>query len=272
MHYEELIRQQAPVWPYPVSYGKENEVSCDVIVLGGGIAGCWAAIGAARKGAKVVMVEKGVTRTSGAGGSGVDHWHAACTNPASKVTPEEYSQGCIDESKGWRCGVTQYITSRESWECLQELEKMGVKIRDSDDDFKGAEFRDEASKLMFAYDYNAKYTVRVWGSNTKPSLYKECRRLGVKIFDHIMVTNLLNKDGKQGARVVGATGVNTRTGEFYVFNSKASVLCMFLPQRQWIFSTELKGLTTTHRPHSATGDGHAMAWKAGAELTGVELT
>jgi hypothetical protein len=27
-------------WPYPILYGKVNEVSCDVLVLGGGIAGC----------------------------------------------------------------------------------------------------------------------------------------------------------------------------------------------------------------------------------------
>jgi succinate dehydrogenase/fumarate reductase flavoprotein subunit len=270
MHYEELIKERAPAWPYPVDYGKENEVSCDVLVLGGGIAGCWAAIGAARKGAKVILVDKGATKTSGAGGSGVDHWHAAVTNPACKITPEEFSQAMIDNQDGYRNGIMQYITARESYDCLLELEKMGMKIRDSEDEFKGAEFRDEKTKLMFAYDYMAKYTVRVWGANVKPSLYKECRRLGVKIFDHVMVTSLLNKGGKQGAAVVGATGVNVRTGEFYIFKGKASVLCMFLCQRQYIFSTELKGLYTTHRPHSSTGDGHAMAWRAGAELAGAE--
>ncbi|MCK4953061.1 FAD-dependent oxidoreductase, partial [Candidatus Bathyarchaeota archaeon] len=45
-------------WPYPIRYDVENEVSADVLVLGGGIAGCWAAISAAKRGAKVVMVEK----------------------------------------------------------------------------------------------------------------------------------------------------------------------------------------------------------------------
>ena len=227
-------------------------------MLGGGIAGCWAAIGAARKGAKVVMVEKSVTKTSGAGGSGVDHWHAAVTNPACKITPEEFAQAVIDDNHGWRCGISQYITCRESYDCLLELEKMGVKIRDSEDEFKGAEFRDEKTKLMFAYDYTAKYSVRVWGANTKPALQKECRRLGVKIFDHVMVTSLLNKGGKPGPQVVGATGFNTRTGEFYVFKGKATVLCMFLPQRQWIFSTELKGLTT--RTALITPPATAMPW------------
>jgi flavin-dependent dehydrogenase len=76
-------------WPYPVHYGKENEVVADVLVIGGGVAGCHAAINAAKKGAKVAIVDKGPLIRSGDGGAGVDHWHLACTNPCSKVTPEE---------------------------------------------------------------------------------------------------------------------------------------------------------------------------------------
>ncbi len=270
MHYEDFVSGQTLKWPYPVDYGKENEVNCDVLVLGGGIAGCWAAITAARRGAKVVLVDKSVVKTSGAGGSGVDHWHAAVTNPASKISPEEFTQANIENFGGWRNGISQYITCRESYDTLLDLEKLGVKIRDSGDEFRGAEFRDAQTKLMFAYDYTAKYCVRIWGANNKPSLQKECKRLGVAMYDHVMITSLLNRGGKQGAAVIGATGFNVRTGEFYVFKGKASILCMFLPQRQWIFSTELKGLTTSHRPPSNSGDGHAMAWKAGAEFTAVE--
>ena len=206
MHYEELIREHAPSWPYPINYGKENEVNCDVLVLGGGIAGCWAAIGAARKGARVILIEKSATKRSGAGAAGVDHWHAAVTNPACKISPEEFAQATIDNYGGSRCGVSEYITSRESYDCLLDLENMGVKIRDSEDEFKGAEFRDEKTKLLFAYDYTNKRTVRLWGASAKPALYNECRRLGVNIFDRVMVTNLLNAGGKQGATVVGATG------------------------------------------------------------------
>ncbi len=272
MHYEEFIREHAPVWPYPVNYGKENEVSCDVLILGGGIAGCWAAIGAARKGARVALVEKGATKTSGAGGSGVDHWIGAVTNPACKITPEEFTQAAQDNLGGWRSAITTHITSHESWDCLLDLEKMGMKIRDSEDEFKGAEFRDEATKLLFAYDYTAKYCLRVWGHNIKETLYKECKRMGVNIYDHIFVSSLLTAGGKQGARVIGATGVNARTGEFYVFRGKASVMSMYFPQRQWIFSTEIRGLTYSHRTPNLTGDGHAMAWRAGAVLAGVEAS
>lgn len=272
MNYEDLIEEHAPRWPYPVDYSKENEVGCDVLVLGGGIAGCWAAIGAAREGVKVALVEKGVTATSGAGGAGVDHWQCAVTNPACKISPEEFTQALIDNFGGWRCGITTYIKCRESYDCLLDIEKMGIKIRDSEDEFKGAEFRDEATKLLFAYDYDAKYTVRIWGANVKQVLYKECKRLGVDIYDHLFVSSLLTSGGKQGAKVVGATAFHTRTGEFYVFKGKASVLCMFQPQREWIFSTELRGLTYSWRTPNLTGDGHAMAWRAGAEFAGMEAS
>ena len=57
-------------WPYPNEMDQEEQVSGDVLVLGGGMAGCYAAIAAARKGKKVVLVEKGATIRSGAAGSG----------------------------------------------------------------------------------------------------------------------------------------------------------------------------------------------------------
>ena len=50
---------------------------------------------------------------------------------------------------------------------------MGVRIRDVEDEFKGADFRDEETKLMFAYDYKNKHMLRIWGYNLKPVIYKE---------------------------------------------------------------------------------------------------
>ena len=229
--------ESIPEWPYPVRYGKENKISADLLVLGGGIAGCHAAINAAKRGAKVVVVEKGAVIRSGSGGAGVDHWHAACTNPCCKITPEEmiemvhrYPNGITSE---YGNGITCYILCKESYDALLDVEKMGVKVRDVDDEFVGAEFRDEETKLMFAYDYENKHTIRVnGGANIKPALHNELRRLGVAIYDRVMTTSLLTEGGKQGARVVGATGVNARTGEFYVFTARATVLCT--AQRNWL--------------------------------------
>lgn len=254
-------------WPYPIQYDKETEISTDVLVLGGGIAGCWAAISAARTGARVAIIEKGATIRSGASGSGVDHW-LNTPNPCSKITAEE----CVEwerESYGGYCnGLSRYIAARESYDTLLELEKMGGKIRDTEDEFKGADFRDEETKFLFAYDYENKYHFRVWGTTFKPALYKECKRLGVQVYDRTIATGLLTEEGKQGARVIGATGLNVRTGEFYVFKAKTTVMCMSRHSRNWAFSSELSGLSQ-FRPN-IVGTGHAMAWRAGATFAEME--
>lgn len=256
-------------WPYPLEWDKEETIESDVLVLGGGIAGCMAAISAARQGASVVLVEKGATKRSGAGGSGCDHWESAATNPCSKVTPEELTQAMLDDNEGFNNGISHYIECREGYDRLLDIEKMGGKIRDTENEFKGAEFRDEDTQLMFAYDYENKFTIRIWGSTFKPAMYNELKRLGVKIVDRTMITSLLTEDGKQGGRCIGATGIHTRTGKFYVFKSKASVMCMSRPARIWLFSAELTGLCE-FRPTQCIGDGHAMGWRAGAEFTMME--
>ena len=207
-------------WPYPIEWDKEEEVSVDVLVLGGGMAGCWAAIGALKKGVKVAMVEKGATISSGAAGSGCDHWESAATNPCSKVTPEELTEGMIKDHGGYNNGISHYIECTEGYDRLLDLEKMGGKIRDTNNEFAGAEFRDEETKFLFAYDYENKFTLRVWGTTFKPALYKECKRLGIQIFDRTMATGLLTEKGRQGAKVVGAVGINTRTGQFIVFKAE----------------------------------------------------
>lgn len=255
-------------WPYPVKYGEETEVEADVVILGGGIAGCWAAISAARKGLRVVLVEKGATLKSGSGGSGCDHW-LNTPNPGSPITAAELVQWELEMTGGYTNALTRYIAARESYETLLELEEMGGVIRDINDDFKGAPFRDEATKFLFAYDYQSKIHFRVRGSSFKVSLFKECKRFGVRIMDRIMATGLLTENGKTGGRVIGATGLHCRTGEFLVFRAKAVVNGLSRHQRNWCFSTEIRG-NANFRPTQIVGDGHAMSWRAGAEFTMME--
>jgi succinate dehydrogenase/fumarate reductase flavoprotein subunit len=266
---------QTMPWPYPTNYGKENEADADVLILGGGIAGCHAAIHAARRGAKVMVVDKGPVIRSGSGGAGVDHWHAACTNPCSKITPEEMMEAVKvfgDYSYAeFGNGITCYIQAKESYDALLDVEKMGIKVRDVDDEFAGAEFRDEKTKLMFAYDYENRICIRVnGGAHIKVALYNELKRLGVQIFDRVMVTGLLTEGGRQGSRVVGAMGVSMRTGEFYIFKAKASILSMSVYSGQWIFNTESIGFGSNFNDPNNSGDGAAMAWNAGAELALME--
>jgi succinate dehydrogenase/fumarate reductase flavoprotein subunit len=245
-----------------------EEIDADVLVLGGGIAGCWAAISAAREGARVALVEKGATIASGSGGSGCDHW-LNTPHPGSPISAEEAVAWELESSGGYTNALSRYIAARESYETLLEQEAMGGKVRDTDGEFEGAPFRDPATGFLFAYDYRNRLHFRVWGSTFKPALYRECRRLGVRILDRVMATGLLTQDGRQGAGVVGATGVHARTGAFYVFRARAVVDCLSRHQRNWCFSTGPAGLAN-FRPTQIVGDGHAMAWRAGASFTLME--
>ncbi len=276
-----------PSWPYPLRFEEEQEIETDVLVIGGGIAGCWAAISAARTGVRVALVEKGDTIRSGAGGPGCDHWCVVPANPHSKVDPDDWAKRLVEhpmhagqppaESNpvSYSNGIGTQIQCREDYDTLLEMEQMGGKIRDTDDEYVGAEGRYDDTKFMISPrmspDHSTEVTIRIWGTTFKPALKKECQRLGVKIFDRVMVTSLLTDHGVQGARVVGATGLNSRTGEFMVFKSKAAVLSTAGNYSLYMLNTELAGYNT-FRSRTMTGDGVAMAWRAGAELTLMEQT
>ena len=256
-------------WPYENQLGQEEVLRCDVLVLGGGLAGCYAAIAAARAGQSVIVVEKGATARSGAAGSGFDHWEVACTNPCCKISPKEMAEAFIDEQDHYSNGIAHYIECREGYDRLLDMERFGGKIRDTEDEFKGAAFRDDETKLMFAYDYENRYTLRVWGSTFKPALYQELLRLGVRVLDRVEATALFTEETPAGKRCVGASGMQVRTGKFYRFYAKSTILTMSRPARIWLFHPDLVGLSE-FRPTQSIGSGHAMGFRAGVEFTMME--
>ncbi len=278
-----------PSWPYPIRFEEEKEIKTDILVIGGGIAGCWAAISAARQGLKVALVEKGDTVRSGAGGPGCDHWCDAPANPLSRVTPDDWARHMAN--RPYCNGIGIQIQCREDFDTLLEMEQMGGKIRDIDDQYVGAEGRDDKTKFMISPRYGTIHSylpdprmgepnfnppdkrnnvvIRIWGYNFKPLLKKECKRLGVKIFDRVMGTSLLTENGIQGARVIGATGVNNRTGEFMIFKSKATILSTAGAGSIWLMSMEHGGYSNM-MSRTSSGDGTIMAWRAGAELANME--
>ncbi len=282
-----------PEWPYPIKFGEETELEADVCILGGGIAGCWAAISAARNGAKVILMEKADVRRSGAGGPGCDHWCNVPGNPCSRVDPDTWA---IEEMKAggdFSNGIGIQIQCREDWDTLQEMEQMGGKIRDDKDEFLGVEGRDDKTKLMFSPRYSAgaglglpkgygepnfnppekrnNMVIRIWGSTFKPALKKECKRLGVNVLDRVMATSLLNENGKQGSRIVGATGINTRTGEFVIVKAKACIISAGGSGNPWFMDMEHGGYSSMYS-RTESSDGTAMAWRAGAKLTMMEAS
>ncbi len=256
-------------WPYADETGTRTELSCDVLVLGGGLAGCYAAIAAARRGQSVILVEKGAIERSGSAGTGFDHWESACTNPCSGVTAEEIANAYVREQDWYSNGIAHYIECQEGYDRLLDLESFGGKVRDTDDEFAGAAFRDDRTKLMFAYDYKNRFTLRVWGSTFKPALYRELKRLGVTLLEHTEATALLTAMDHGKKRGVGACAMDVHTCRFYVLRAKATVLAMSRPARVWLFDADQPGLCE-FRPFQSIGSGHAMGWRAGIEFTMME--
>lgn len=252
-------------WPFNNELYQKETIKTDVVVLGGGISGCFAAIAAARQGKKVVLIEKGTIIHSGAMGSGVDHWESACTNPCSKVSADEITNAYIDEQDHYSNGIAHYIECFEGYDRLLDMEEFGAKIRDTQDEFKGAPFRDDKTKLMFAYDYENKFTIRIWGTTFKPALYKELKRLNITLYERYEATSLLTKDNKG----VGAMAFNSHTGKILVVNAKATILAMSRPARIWLFNPDMVGLSE-FRPTQCIGSGHAMGLRAGVSFTLME--
>ena len=250
-------------WPYPVDYDKVNNISVDVLIIGGGLAGCCAGIAAARAGASVAIADKAPIRRSGCGGSGMDHWNTVLENPNSPISTEEN----IEKGRDTGMCHRDYIAVKGTWDALLELERLGIPIRDELDEFAGTPTRDEESRLLKAYDYREMIAVKLRGGQyIKPVLYKGVKEAGCQLFERVMITALLTEDSRQRGRIVGATGFSLTTGEFYVFRCKAAIISSGYACSMWIMNMELTGNSYRWDPNEI-GEGLAMAWLAGAEVS-----
>jgi succinate dehydrogenase/fumarate reductase flavoprotein subunit len=92
----------------------------------------------------------------------------------------------------------------------------------------------------------------------------EVLRHGVRALERVMITDLLTSDGASptSGRVTGAVGFNARNGKFYVFQAKAAVIATGPTTLLW------RGYAWAP---SLSGDGQAMAFRAGAEMRNYDI-
>ena len=262
------INEKNPMkWPYKVKYKEENYLETNVLVLGGGVAGANAAIAAAKEGVSVIIVDKAPIQRSGSGGVGHDHWLEAATNPASKISAEDF----VDKGGTILMGPMRYICPRTSWDTLCDIEEMGLEVRDAYDQFKNAPFRNEESKLLFAYDYVTRTSIRLFGGNFyKPTLAKELDRLKVLRLERVMTTKLIYEDKDNARRVTGAMGIHMQTGEMYIIKAKTVVVATGGVYGMWNYRNDALGANCEFPDPNGAGDGHAMVWEVGADVAMME--
>ena len=214
----------------------ELNLEADVLVIGGGPAGTWAAWSAAASGARVVLVDKGYCGTSGcAAASGNGVWYVPPQEEAREAAiASRESLGGFLANRQWMNRVLD-----QTYANVNQLAEWGYPFP-VDDDGKPARRSLQGPEYMRL-------------------MRKQIKRVGVQILDHSPALELLvDADGAIG----GATGVNRQSGGKWKVRSHAVIIatggCAFL--------SKALGCNVL------TGDGYLMAAEAGAEMSGMEFS
>jgi succinate dehydrogenase/fumarate reductase flavoprotein subunit len=233
-----------------------SEVSCDVLVIGGGTAGPMAALKAKLKNpaATVILLEKANVKRSGAISMGMDGLNNAVI--PGHATPEQYTKEITIANDGIVDQKPVYKYAQRCYSIIEELDSFGIRfLKNENGDFAVKKVHHIGTYVLPMPN----------GDTVKKALYRQLRRARLLISNRYMATRLLT--GKDG-RVAGAIAVNTRSAEFLVIKAKAVVLCagaagrLGLPTSGYMFGT--------YENAANSGDGYAMAYHAGAALANLE--
>ncbi|MED4602179.1 fumarate reductase/succinate dehydrogenase flavoprotein subunit [Paenibacillus validus] len=232
-----------------------REYTTDVLIVGGGTAGTMAAIKAkqANPDVQVLVLDKADIRRSGAISMGMDGLNNAVI--PGKATPEEYTREITDSNDGIIDQRAVYRQASECYDIVKELDSWGVDFE------KDAEGNYE----VYRVHRKGRYVLPMpKASDLKLILAKKVKQMRCKVVNRVMATRLLT----QGNRVVGALGGDVTTGELVVVHAKAVVLTAGAAGRMGL--TDSGYLYSTYENPTNSGEGFAMAYHAGAELTGIE--
>ncbi len=225
----------------------------DVAIVGGGAAGCYAALKLAEKQVKSVIVCKGLVGKSGAsifaGNLVLSGKLLGNSDEQAKNTAEflikYHNQFLIDQNWARRCGAWIENTY------YAELEEAGLYFR-----------RDDAGSMVVSPGKIRSVAANTQGNSGVPFMdlrRKQIMKAGVRTVEETTVTSLLHKpDGSIG----GVFGLDYITGEYVVVLARAVILATG-------YSDRLHQRSTGTREMSA--DGIAMAWRAGANLVNLEM-
>ncbi|MGH8404064.1 MAG: fumarate reductase/succinate dehydrogenase flavoprotein subunit, partial [Pseudomonas sp.] len=232
------------------------ELEYDIVVIGGGTAGPMAAIKAkeANRDLRVLLIDKANVKRSGAISMGMDGLNNAIIPGHS--TPEQYTKEITIANDGIVNQAAVYAYATHSFETIEQLDRWGVK-------FEKDETGDYAVKKV--HHMGAYVLPMPEGHDIKKVLYRQLKRARVSITNRLVCTRLLTDS--EGA-VNGVMGFDCRTADFQVIKAKAVILCCGAAGRLGLPSSGY--LMGTYENPTNAGDGYAMAYHAGAELTGIE--
>ena len=238
---------------------RSEVVTCDFLVVGGGMGGLEAAIAAAKGGAKVIVAEKHNTMRSGCGANGNDHF--LCYLPECHGSDIELAVREVGNTLDGGPWVDQDMTRvllEHTQEVVERWESYGINMRPT------GKYVFEGHSLPGQQLYHLKFD----GKKQKPCLTKAALDAGAAILNHTLIHEILVRNG----RVAGAVGVDVskEEPEMIIFQCKAAILCAGMamrlyPQQNPAYMFNLPGCPAN------VGSGHAMALRAGAKLVNIDI-
>ena len=232
--------------------GSVPTTDCDVLIIGGGLAACMAALEASKRNMDVVLVDKGRLGRSGSSPTSGGVPQAAFAHADPRDSKDEHFRDTIvggdfiPNQKIVRAIVDE-VTDR-----VVELEEMGLHFKKTPD---GKQFYQE-KRLGSSY---ARSCPPVGGSvGMLGSLRKEVFNREVQVRQWTMVTKLLRQNG----RVTGAFGINVQKGTYEAFRARAVVLAA---------GSAIGIQKYTSANFLTTGDAYVAAFDIGAPLANLEF-
>ncbi len=236
------------------------EVTTDLLILGGGMAACGAAVEASywakKRGLKVTLVDKAAMDRSGAVAMGLSALNMYIGVGEGDNTPEQY----VDYVRNDLMGITRedlvYDIARHVDSTVHLFEKWGLPI-----------WKDENGK----YVHEGRWQLMINGESYKVVVAEAAKNAmkaaGGEIFERVFVVEPL----MDGDRVAGAVGFSVRENKFYVFKAKAVLVAMGGAVHVFRPRSVGEGLGRSWYPPFNTGSSAYFTMKAGAEMTCQEV-
>jgi adenylylsulfate reductase subunit A len=231
-------------------------VDSDILIIGGGMAGCGAAWEARYWGRnlKIVLVEKANIDRSGAVAMGLSAINTYLGLRYNENTIEDYVNYVKTDLMGVIREDLVYDYARHVDSTVYLFDEWGLPI-----------FKDENGR----YVREGRWQIMIHGESYKPIVAEAAKKSASEIYNRVMVTHLL-KDSQNPNRVAGAIGFNVRDGRVYVFRSKAVIVSAGGGSQIYRPRSTSEGKGRTWYPHWSSGSSYGLLIEAGAVMTMME--